>query len=265
MVKSQISMPDARAWLAGLSRRGWAWEFLRRSPEYRRAFECRDEGDSSPAKWGLLGFEDPDVDALHADVFWRIEDCAEVLPMALNRDVNLSTGVTLNLEGLSCRVSFLKYEMTSRTDILFCESGRFLQIAILGNGDLSGANLVVPALDGPNSIMARTASLRRLNDLLFNKHMRHVLYPPESRAPRLTNVLFALDGWLAHKPQREIAATMFGNARVEREWNDPRENLRDRVRRAIGYGQALMNGDYRRFLRLTFARRIAAMQGTPRG
>ena len=106
--------------------------------------------------------------------------------------------------------------------------------------------------------MARTASLRRLNDLLFNKHMRQVLYPSESRAPRLTNVLFALDGWLAQLPQRDIAAMMFSKARVEREWNDPRENPRDQVRRAIGYGQDLMNGGYRQFLRLTFARRIAA-------
>lgn len=264
MAKSPISKPDARAWLVGLSRRGWAWEFLRRSPEYRRAFEQRDSNDCSPVKWGLLKYEDPALDALHADVFWRTEDCLEVLPMALNRDLNLSTGVTLNLEGLSCRVSVRKDETTPRTDILFSECGRFLQIAIFGNSNLRDADLVVPALDDPNAVMARTASLRRLNDLLFNKHMRQVLYPPESRAPRLVKVLSALDGWLAHMPQREIAAVMFSKTRIEREWNDPRENLRDQVRRAIGYGQALMNGGYRQFLRLTFARRIAARLGAPR-
>jgi hypothetical protein len=77
-------------------------------------------------------------------------------------------------------------------------------------------------------------------------------------------VLSALDGWLTQMPQREIAAMMFSKARVEREWNDPRVKLRDQVRRAIGYGQDLMNGGYRQFLRLTFARRIAARQSAPR-
>ena len=85
----------------------------------------------------------------------------------------------------------------------------------------------------------------------------------ESRSARPITVLSAFDGWLAQMPQREIAATMFSKLRVEREWNDPRENLRDQVRRSIGYGQDLMNGGDCQFLRLTFARRIVAKAGRP--
>jgi hypothetical protein len=216
------------------------------------------------ASWGLLHFANPTLCALEADVFWRPEDCTDVLPMTFCRDQNLATGVALDLERLSCQIAFSSEARVPRRDILFHEEGRFLQLAIFGDGDLKGAVLMVAALDEPSTVMARTAALRRLNDLLFNKTMRRVLYPHESGAARLINVLSALDGWLAQMPQREIAAMMFSKARVEREWNDPRGNLRDQVRRAIGYGQILMNGGYRQFLRLTFARRIAARQGAPR-
>jgi hypothetical protein len=246
-------------WLAHLSRRGWAWEFLRRHPQYQMAYSNGEVHAAST--WGLLHLADPALNALKADVFWRPEDCADVLPMTFCLDATLATGVSLDLGGLSCRVVSLSDASHQRRDILFTQEGRFLQLAIFGTGDFKEATLVVPALDDPNMVMARTAASRRLNDLLFNKTMRKVLYPYESRAARLINVLSALDGSLAQMPQHEIAATIFSKARVEREWNDPRQNLRDQVRRAIGYGLDLMNGGYRQFLRLTFARRIAARHG----
>ncbi|WP_245463681.1 MULTISPECIES: DUF2285 domain-containing protein [unclassified Mesorhizobium] len=38
-----------------------------------------------------------------------------------------------------------------------------------------------------------------------------------------------------------------GEPRVQADWNDPRDHLRDRVRRAIRRGHKLMNGGYREF------------------
>lgn len=251
-------MHDNRSWLIGLSRRGWAWEFLRRDPAYQIAHEDRDGDPLRIATWGLLHPADPSRSAIEADVFWRVDDCPEVLPMAFTREPNLPAGYTLKLDGLSCHVAHAADDGVGRRDILFREQGRTLQLAVFGDGGLSEAQLVVPALNDPHAVMARTASLRRLNDLLYNKTMRSALYPPEGRAARLIKVLAALDGWLTGAPQREIATQMFGAARVEREWNDPGENLKDQVRRAISYGQGLMLGEYRQFLRLTFARRIAA-------
>jgi hypothetical protein len=255
-------MHTDRLWLAHLSRRGWAWEFLRRNPEYIAMYGNVEA--HAPARWGLLHLADPALNATEADLFWRPEDCEDVLPMTLCPDGASTTGVKLNLEQLSCRIAFAFDAGAQRRDILFSEQGRFLQLAVYGQWDLKTATLMVPALDQPNGIMARTASLRRLNDLLFDKTMRKVLYPYESRAARLITVLSALDGWLAQMPQREIAAMIFNQVRVERAWNDPCENLRDQVHRAIGYGRDLMNGGYRQFLRLTFARRIAARQCAPR-
>ncbi|MGT2466519.1 DNA -binding domain-containing protein [Mesorhizobium atlanticum] len=45
-----------------------------------------------------------------------------------------------------------------------------------------------------------------------------------------------------------IATALFGHARVQADWNDPGDHLRDRIRRAVRRGQQLMNGEYRRLL-----------------
>lgn len=245
--------------LKRLSRRGWAWEFLRRHPEYRSDFRKNRHDVVMAAKWGLLHFSDPAADAFKAAVFWRPEDCSEVLPLIISSDISVQS-LPFTLDALSCQIHRAVQPEMRRQDILLAQEGRFVQLSIFGNGSIEGAHLVTAALDDPATIMARTASLRRLNDLLFCKTMRSSLYPPEGRAPRLINVLTALDGWLAKDTQRDIAVSMFGAERVQREWQDPRQNLRDQVRRAINYGQSLMRGGYRQFLRLTFARRIAARQ-----
>ncbi|WP_287115684.1 DUF2285 domain-containing protein [Mesorhizobium sp.] len=61
-------------------------------------------------------------------------------------------------------------------------------------------------------------------------------------------VLQALDGSLAAAPHREIAEALIGGCRAMADWKDPRDHLRDRIRRAVHRGHALMNGGYRDFL-----------------
>jgi hypothetical protein len=112
-------------------------------------------------------------------------------------------------------------------------------------------------LVAPENISARTSSFRRFNDLMQHGRLRQTLYPPEPRAPRLLNVLTALDGSLAGLSHREIAMLMFRRERVEADWGGRQHHLRDQVRRAIGYGHVLMDGGYRQFLRPTHSRQLA--------
>jgi hypothetical protein len=69
--------PEAYTWMAGLPRTAWAWEFLRRNPDYRTAHDAHitvalqsnepEHQDALP--WGLLRFEDPARDVRVADVY----------------------------------------------------------------------------------------------------------------------------------------------------------------------------------------------------
>lgn len=73
--------------------------------------------------------------------------------------------------------------------------------------------------------------------------------PPDPRGSRLKTILLALDGALAGATQREIATVLVGAERVATDWEHPGQHLRDRVRRAIRRGRALMNGGYLALLR----------------
>ena len=244
------------SWLKNLTRRGWAWEFLRRLPAYRDAFAQYGAVAADAQRWGLLRYEEPTLDARGAAIFWRLEDCPSVLPLSALKEVDREELVPFNLDHILCRIEFHHSNSGDRSDILFSEEGRFLQVSISGARDLKGALLFMPALDIAGNVTARAASFRRLNDLMQHGHLRQALYPQEPRAPRLVKVLKALDGSLAGLPHREIAMLIFSKERVEADWGG-QHHLRDQVRRAIGYGQSLMGGGYRQFLRPTYSRQIA--------
>ncbi|MEV8644897.1 DUF2285 domain-containing protein [Mesorhizobium ciceri] len=82
----------------------------------------------------------------------------------------------------------------------------------------------------------------------MGEHLPARLFPPEKRGLRLTFVLRALDGSLAGASHRELAEALIGQRRVHADWRDPRDHLRDRIRRAVTRGRALMHGGYRDFL-----------------
>jgi hypothetical protein len=72
---------------------------------------------------------------------------------------------------------------------------------------------------------------------------------PAAVQERLRQALLALDGSLAGASYREIATTVFGEKRVREEWSAVSRFLKERVRRLVAKGHALMNGGYRDLLR----------------
>jgi len=97
---------------------GFAWEFLRRNPDYRRAFERSRASSIAPTpldrassyirvkkpskaaqKWGLQSFANPDLSYLDAHVFWSHRAFTRALPIDFER-VSSS-----NLEEKSIRFS----------------------------------------------------------------------------------------------------------------------------------------------------------------
>ena len=71
----------------------------------------------------------------------------------------------------------------------------------------------------------------------------------DPRSHRLFMIMRALDASLAGATQRDIAAMLVGSERAEADWRHPGQHLRDRVRRAVSRGHALMNGGYLTLLR----------------
>ncbi|MDE2135727.1 MAG: DUF2285 domain-containing protein [Alphaproteobacteria bacterium] len=155
---------------------------------------------------------------------------------------------TLRLNNLQCRITVHPFGDDQRQDVLFAQDGRFLQLAIFGDTPLEEALLLTPALPSSSYRARRFLAVRRLTDLVRYGWMRPSIYLREHRAPRLMRVAQALDGWLAEASYRDIGIALFGPARVERDWRDPGDHLRDQVRRAVRYGRDLMENGYREFL-----------------
>ena len=134
-----------------------------------------------------------------------------------------------------------------RQHLLFSESGCALQLDIRGTSLSEPVRLLTDAVLPAAHLRARLVALEGLANIIGRgRFPDHRMIEPRGR--RLRVVLQALDGWLAGAPYREIAVALFGEARVEADWRDPRDHLRDQVRRAVRRGRELMRGGYRKLL-----------------
>ena len=123
--------------------------------------------------------------------------------------------------------------------------------------DITGATILegpvrlrydIPGLAG---MEAKLLTLRRLVGLVRLGRFPRGLFPlpPARRARRWMMALRALDARRAGATHREIAAALFGEARVAADWDGSSAYLRCRVQRLIRLGQALAQGGYRDLLR----------------
>jgi len=185
----------------------------------------------------LLKFVDPDVDALSAIVFWNPAKNRSVLPF-------VTAGEGQNgLVGLKCRVSILEFAWSAQRHVLYSCAGRFLQLAITGEGDLNRVRYMINAVP-ERSGDPKLVALRRLADLTQHKRLRPELYSRQKRGPRLSHIAKVLDFFANDPAHRSIARALFGSERVDEEW----DNLRDHVRRALAAGRKLTQGGYLDFL-----------------
>jgi len=246
---------DNYAFVNSLPAAGCAWEFLRRNPDYQKAWLAasselhRFVGESCGATaWGLVRFESPERDARLANVFWQRSVSRDVLPVIASRAEHAEQIQKLPPYGLQCRVT-MQAGRDGEQHILFAEEGRFLQLEVHGLEGLENVRLTTEIVLSFRQAAARVQALRRFSDMIAHGHLRAFLYPPDKRASRLARLLQVLDGCNARASHRDIALAIFGEERVSADWRDPGAHLRDHVRRAFRSGRALMMSGYRQLLK----------------
>ncbi|ESX84861.1 hypothetical protein X756_24375 [Mesorhizobium sp. LSHC412B00] len=153
----------------------------------------------------------------------------------------------LDLARHSCRISML-VTRDGHQHLLVEDSGRSLQLAASGVSILEPVRLTSSVLWSPEELKQRLNALECLNSLCWTGRLQSGFFPTEPRSSRLRRVLHALDGFIAGVSHREIGLALFGRARVEQDWADPGDHLRDSVRRAVRRGRSLMYGGYKRLL-----------------
>jgi hypothetical protein len=149
---------------------------------------------------------------------------------------------------LTCRASSVR-DSHGVQHVLLASEARRLQFAVTGVDFFSGARLLTDAVVLPTLQERRHLLLRQLSAVARTGELSVRLHAPDLRSARLRFVLQALDGWLANASQRDIAEAILGRNRVNVDWSDPSDHLRDRIRRAVRRGRGLMLKGYLGFLR----------------
>ncbi|HEY5237193.1 MAG TPA: DUF2285 domain-containing protein [Rhizomicrobium sp.] len=153
-----------------------------------------------------------------------------------------------SLHAMRCP-SILFLRPDDRQHVIFLGEGRGLQLAIQGVSVLNPVRLLIDAAPGPRAARIQVALLKCFTDLGITGRMKPHYILKTIAARRLKTVLQALDGAMAGATHREIALAIYGPGRVNADWDDPKENLKDHIRKTVRRGFRLLNGGYTAFLK----------------
>jgi len=221
-----------------LSLAGYAWEFLRRNPAYRRDWaRCLGAGFAREIDrcWGLRFAADPAEPAPEAPVFWRADVAPAVVVCLQPQSDPAASALPLPAPIDPPR------QAEDGLHLRLCDG---LQAWVRGARAASGPLVVHLAFDADLGIRLRAADALRA--MASARRPRATLTPAQRR--RLDRILVALDGSLENVSYRQIAARLFDHAEIERsDWKTC--PARDTTIRLVRAGRALMQGAYLRLLR----------------
>jgi hypothetical protein len=256
-----IRQPESHLYTLRLTASGWAWEYLRRNPDYqydwqlerraeRRALgrppgeQPRTPGDRA-ARWGLVFLEPPDQTGLEAVPFWR----ADAIPGRVRVAARPGAVPGGDLFDLFAEPGNKAVCLTPEGAYIIIERGREgFRLRFADPADLRDRLPVeVRFGDMRSDEPEREAALRFV-------HRADGGTPPErfqpTNAVNLMRQLQALDAQLAGATGlREIAEAVYGLEAVARDWSNPDGVLRRRTRYLAERGTELMHGAYRTLLR----------------
>lgn len=250
---------------AYLSRRDWAYEYLRRIPEFEtQAWRAQSQAPSGRIAchrvsilkmlkpqpraevWGLKFFPNPSVPAPNADVFWTEDVCGEIVRLAvLPREID-EVDTLFEQTVRTCEITHLT-DPEGFEHLVVKGAGRSVQARCIGPSLLRTRAVKVSFdLEGLDD-MAHHVSVLERSKRVYRDDVD--CSPPFTRKSLLMrNGLIALDGVLAGLSDRQIAWIIEGKDAVEA---GLAKGDRSRVRRVTTYrqsGRALCDGGYRKLL-----------------
>lgn len=231
--------PSGGGWraLLDLSVPEFAWEFLRRNPDYRANYARASAGEQAlQDRWGLKFPADPRLPADRAGVFWR----PEVAPGVV---VPLQEARLRSARALPAQAS----KAVSRRD----EDGLHLRLAsglqLLLRGEARPESPLVVMLAFDEDFGLRVRAVEALERLWKGRSETPSRLTAGQRA-RLARSLLALDGSLRHDSYRAIAEEIF-DAPAPLSADFRTASVRDVTIRLVRSGRSLMSGGYLKLLK----------------
>lgn len=245
---------DAAAYasLRDADRSVFAWEWLRRDPEYRRAAVASGASgaarptrthiaDERAARWGLHAFERPDLAGPDARPVWRREVYPLVLPACAADQGPAEDRFDLERFG-SCATWVRGGSGTEH--VLLSDGMHRLRLDIVSGTIGDGPVMLCFQLAGMRSVRGPLLVLRQLVALWHGGRFSRALHPLEARASRWILLLRTHDALAAGAGQREIAERLLDRDAGGRRWRVEAPALRSRVQRLVRDARQMAAGGY---------------------
>ncbi len=197
--------------------------------------------------WGVYFVTPPQADLVSSLVMWRADfDPAVVAAEGVparggDRDA-------LDVSRLARPVLVATGEPSWEYLLIGDGTGQ-IRLDIRGGTVLEGPVRLNYDFEGASAIAAKLQTVQRLLALMRKGRWPRRLSRISQRARRWMMAVRTFDGCTDGASQREIAAALFGEAVVKRDWDGPSTYLRSRTRRLVNLGKALVYGGYRDLLK----------------
>lgn len=252
-------------YLAGVTREGWAWEHLRRHPEFvREAYQHQDavsrlEGCHNvkllklrrplleAEKWGLICFPHPDKRAIDADVFWSADQFPRQVEVMVTPRAEGEVDEIFEETVRVCRVKHL-IDATGGEHLRIKGKCCSIQVRCHGLSLLSGDLVKMSFHISGVRDFDEKVKIMRAAKAVYGDHS-DVPIPFTTEGERRRNGLMALDARQAGLSLSEIAKLIFGETRVREEWGRNGRWMKDRVRGYIASATRIMEGGYKKLLK----------------
>lgn len=243
---------DAAAYdpLLQAERCAFAWEWLRRSADYRRAatdgLRTPDKGDGfrleqpDAAQWGLHVFEDPFLPALHARPVWSSARHAFVLRATAER--SRPGADSLELDHLLHLATLVEAPTGER--LLLSDGRRAVRLDVEGAGLREGPVRLEYRIHGFAAAEAPLTVLRRLAALASTGRFSGKLHPPDRRSRRQILLLRAHDALAAGADQRTIAGELLSERAARANWRFEAPSLRSQAQRLVRGARLMSAGAF---------------------
>lgn len=227
----------------------FAWEWLRRDPDYRkaagRAGPGRRRNPADSGRWGLHGFEDPQKAAPEARPVWRADRHAHVLEATATAPATAKDAFDVSRHsGLVTLIT----DAEKGEHILLSDGLNTIRVDLIAGSIAEGPVELHYLLSGRASAKAPLLVLRRLLALEEGCGFSRTLHPREPRARRWILALRAHDALAAGAGQREIAAELLSDAAAAARWRVHAASVRSQVQRLVRGARRSARGGYRAFL-----------------
>lgn len=251
----------------GLTNSEWAWEFLRRNPDYKRSFivsrsrlsqiarlkngtpVMRPKGCQAGASdWALACFSDPGLSAVQTPVFWSqaaLKHHAEAEAAIAEPDPPQA-----DLDIFRDRISAAILEHRQGVSVLLRTPREAIDLQIVGANILLNPARLLFRIDGLNAVKSRAVTLLLLLQSVQTCTSGNTNPLPRHQRLGLLKALVALD-CKQFGGSLQDTAIVFRALRLTRlSWSTiGDESLKKQVIRARNRGLKLMQGGYRTLLR----------------